>query len=207
MTARPNPKTAMTSLIKFHHPTINTYPYFFVLDKDGKLLQAQRTGLIDGLEAPGVVDAIRSSYRECGTSCTIRRRRRGECAFRSFALRQLLCRCLSLHRVWDRISSRADTGLRAKGQAETGSSYLTRYDKKHVLKKFPFFHRSFRSSAENLNLPPKIRKFRRTFRFSAEFASTSAELLDFRWKIWIFDRSFRFSAELFHLRWNFRFFR
>jgi thioredoxin-related protein len=29
------------------YPAINTYPYFFVLDKDGKLLQAQRTGLIE----------------------------------------------------------------------------------------------------------------------------------------------------------------
>jgi thioredoxin-related protein len=29
------------------YPAINTYPYFFVLDKDGKLLQAQRTGLLE----------------------------------------------------------------------------------------------------------------------------------------------------------------
>ena len=97
--------------------------------------------------------------------------------------------------------------LRRRKLKRNGTYTKLRTDPQCNPQKFPFFHRSFRSSAENLNLPRKIRKFCRTFRFSAEFAPTSAELLDFRWKIWIFDRSFRFSAELFHLRWNFRFFR
>jgi len=29
------------------YPAINTYPYFFVLDKDGKFLWGQRTGLLE----------------------------------------------------------------------------------------------------------------------------------------------------------------
>lgn len=29
------------------YPAINTYPYFFVLDKDGKLLWGQPTGLLE----------------------------------------------------------------------------------------------------------------------------------------------------------------